>query len=264
MDDADNREPTRDVPVTLASTVPAGFELPIDLLEFTGPEPKPIWLNEAGGVTVRFDAAGSSASADGTRLRYLKRNPLPSSEDLALEAEKLEWLTARHPVPRVIDYVRRSDAEFLITEAIPGANAVAAENTARANTAIAAIGEGLRRLHDLPVDDCPWTWSVADRLRAATTERASTLSPTPEIDRLVVCHGDPCAPNTLLDAAGRFVGHVDMQRLGVADRWADLAVATMSFGWNYDAFDEAVFWDAYGIAPDEKRIRYYRDLWDAE
>ncbi|MFC9442007.1 hypothetical protein ACFTPM_04215, partial [Brevibacterium sp. NPDC056947] len=139
MDDADNREPMRDVPVTLASTVPADFALPTDILEFTGPDPEPIWLNEAGGVTVRFDG---DAAGDGTRLRYLKRNPLPSSEDLALEKEKLEWLTLRHPVPRVIDYVRRGDAEFLITEAIPGANAVAAENKERANTAIAPIGEG--------------------------------------------------------------------------------------------------------------------------
>ncbi|MCM1011303.1 MULTISPECIES: aminoglycoside 3'-phosphotransferase [unclassified Brevibacterium] len=261
MSDVDSPESSRQVPATLASTIPVGFALPVDILEFTGPDPEPIWLNEAGGVTVRFDG---DTAGDGTRLRYLKRNPLPSSEDLALEGEKLEWLTARHPAPRVVDYVRRGDAEFLITEAIPGANAVAAVNTARANTAIAAIGEGLRRLHELPVDDCPWTWSVSDRLQTAEAERASTLGPAPEIDRLVVCHGDPCAPNTLLDATGTFVGHVDMQRLGVADRWADLAVTTMSFGWNYDEFDEAVFWDAYGIAPDEPRIRYYRELWDAE
>ena len=42
-----------------------------------------------------------------------------------------------------------------------------------------------------------------------------------------------CAPNTVLDADGTYVGHVDVGRLGVADRWADLAVATWSTEWNY-------------------------------
>ena len=47
----------------------------------------------------------------------------------------------------------------------------------------------------------------------------------PRIDRLVVCHGDACAPNTLLHDDGRFAAHVDLGSLGVADRWADIAVA---------------------------------------
>ena len=88
-------------------------------------------------------------------------------------------------------------------------------------TAVRAIGTGLRLLHDaLPVDDCPFDpppW-VTD--------------PFP-VDQLVVCQGDACAPNTLIDDDGRFCGHVDLGDLGVADRWADLAVATLSLSWNY-------------------------------
>lgn len=132
------------------------------------------------------------------------------------------------------------------------------------------IAEGLRALHSLPVDDCPWTWSVEDRLGLTVAESGGSdgpatatepvtdrgFGPTPEIDRLVVCHGDPCAPNTLLGEDGSFLANVDMQRLGVADRWADLAVATMSFGWNYTNYDESLFWEAYGVEPDAERIRY--------
>jgi aminoglycoside phosphotransferase len=55
----------------------------------------------------------------------------------------------------------------------------------------------------------------------------------PDIDKLVVCHGDACAPNTLLTVDGTCSGHVDLGVLGVADRWADLAVATWSAEWNY-------------------------------
>nr|WP_278189828.1 phosphotransferase [Brevibacterium sp. ZH18] len=116
----------------------------------------------------------------------------------------------------------------------------------------------------------PWTWSVEDRLGLIAAEAVGTgnavtvLGQAPEIDRLVVCHGDPCAPNTLLGEDGRFLANVDMQRLGVADRWADLAVATMSFGWNYANYDESLFWEAYSVEPDVERIQYYRRLWNAE
>jgi aminoglycoside phosphotransferase (APT) family kinase protein len=56
---------------------------------------------------------------------------------------------------------------------------------------------------------------------------------TPPDDRLVVCQGDACAPNTILTPDGRCSGHVDLGSLGVADRWVDLAIATWSTDWHY-------------------------------
>lgn len=83
------------------------------------------------------------------------------------------------------------------------------------------------------------------------------------IDRLVVCHGDACAPNTLIDDDGRPSAHVDLGDLGIADRWADLAVATLSLSWNYDGSFEGALLDAYGVERDATRIEFYRDLWNA-
>jgi kanamycin kinase len=48
----------------------------------------------------------------------------------------------------------------------------------------------------------------------------------------------------------------------VADRWADLAVATWSAEWNYGPGWEDHLLTAYGVAPDPDRIGYYRLLWD--
>ncbi len=82
------------------------------------------------------------------------------------------------------------------------------------------------------------------------------------VDRLVVGHGDACAPNTLLGRDGRFLATVDVGRLGLADRWSDLAVASLSLAWSYGPGFESVLWDAYGIEPDAERIAYHRALWD--
>ena len=51
----------------------------------------------------------------------------------------------------------------------------------------------------------------------------------------------------------------------MADRWADLAVATLSLGWNYPGrVWDSEFFAAYGVEPDPLRIDYYRRLWQAE
>ena len=114
------------------------------------------------------------------------------------------------------------------------------------------------------MDSCPYSWSLDDRFALITKESERHLEQeAPPIDRLVVCHGDACAPNTVVLADGQFSGHVDLGSLGVADRWADLAVATYSLSWNFPGEWEQEFFAAYGIAPDQRRISYYRQLWDA-
>ena len=123
----------------------------------------------------------------------------------------------------------------------------------------------MRALHEaLPVEDCPFSWSVPVRLQqaAAAGLRIDAVPTPPPIDRLVVCHGDACSPNTLIDVDGRCSGHVDLSNLGTADRWADLAVATWSTEWNYGPGWEQTFLQAYGVEPDLERTRFYRALWD--
>jgi kanamycin kinase len=131
--------------------------------------------------------------------------------------------------------------------------------------AVRTIGAGLRMLHDrLPVRSCPFDWSAASRLSTLTPARRARVGEPPPVDQLVVCHGDVCAPNALIDDDGTCVGQVEFGSLGVADRWADLAVATLSLGWNYPGrVWDAEFFAAYGVEPDSARIYYYR-LWQAE
>jgi kanamycin kinase len=217
-----------------------------------------VWQNSLSGRTYRLDRPSGP--------EYVKWSPDDPEIDFALEAAKLAWAGRYVVVPRVLGHGRDSDTSgWLHTAAVPGTTAVAPEWKARPKIAVRAIGTGLRALHDqLPVADCPWGWEVADRAPMIKKPQDRVLiDQRPITDRIVVCHGDACSPNTLIGPDGRFTGHVDLGGLGVADRWADLAIATYAVGWNYDDSYEDELLDAYGIERDQGRIDYYRRLWDA-
>lgn len=217
----------------------------------------PVWINELGGLTFRFEVNGTT--------NYLKWSPHHPELDLEREAQRLSWAARYIPVPQVIDFGSDSDGTWLRTEGLPGESAVSPRWLRDPRKAVRAIGIGLRTLHDhLPVADCPFSWSLETRFDwIKREENRSLVDEAPPIDQLVVCHGDACAPNTLLDDHGKFLAVVDLGRLGVADRWADLAVATYSLSWNFSGDWEDELLDAYRIDRDDGRIEYYRRLWDA-
>lgn len=224
-----------------------------------GAHVRPVWRNAAGGTTFQL--------GDGRDRRFAKWAPHGSGLDLHAEELRLRWAAGRTPVPRVLEIGSDDDGDWLVTTGLPG-RSCADPHWTRGDrlTAVRAAGTGLRAFHEaLPVDDCPFGWSVDDRLARSGRARATPpeLGPEPPVDRLVVCHGDACLPNTLLLDDGTWSGHVDLDSLGVADRWADLAVATMSLGWNVGPGFEDAFLDAYGVAPDPERTAFYRALWDA-
>jgi kanamycin kinase len=242
-----------------------------------GREVSLVWANEAGGLT--FAAGGGSGRC------FIKWAPAGSGLDLPGEASRLAWARQYHPVPEPLDQGRDGTGSWLVTAALPGDNAVSARWKSDPATAVVAIGEGLRALHEaLPAASCPFSWSAGRRLddarrqaaagrlnRAAWHPRHQALTVAsalqyaaaiPPPDKLVVCHGDACAPNTLVGDDGRWSAHVDLGLLGIADRWADLAVATWSAEWNYGPGWDGLLLDAYGIGPDPERTRYYRLLWD--
>lgn len=236
-----------------------------------------VWENQLGGLTFEVGV--------GPDRCFVKWAPAGSGVDLAEEADRLSWAVAFAPVPRLLDHAADPAGSWLVTAGLPGQSAVAERWKAEPRTAVAAIGAGLRALHDaLPVAACPFSWTAAHRLADArrraeqgrldparwdpahrhldVAEALTLLADIPPPDRLVVCHGDSCAPNTVLTEEGRLSGHVDLGRLGVADRWADLAVAAWSTEWNYGPGWDGLLLDAYGVPPDRDRIRYYRLLWD--
>jgi kanamycin kinase len=216
---------------------------------------EPVWQNQLGGLTFRLTATAGE--------RFVKWSS-PGGEaaaKLGAEVQRLAWAAAWAPVPRVLDAGRDDTGAWLVTRGIPARSAVDPRWVADPRVAVRAIGRGLRLLHDaLPVAACPFEWSAARSLSVSYAR--GLLDDAPEPDLTVVCHGDACAPNTLIGDDGAFAAHVDLGSLGVADRWADLAVAAWSTEWNYGPGLAPALYEAYGVDPDAERIAYYRLLWD--
>lgn len=267
-------------PGPLAAQIPSGpLPVPRRVRELSfGDSIEPVWVNQLGGITFRMGAGTP-------RERFVKWVSAGTSElDLHAESLRLQWAVKYAAVPEVLAYGMDESGEWLVTRAIEGFSAVTPENIDRPAVAAHSIGEGLRALHDaLPVADCPFSWSLDLRLAAVharlergdgpkdrspefqglTIEQAlADLAELSEPEEAVVCHGDPCAPNTLLTEAGAFAAHIDLDSLGVADRMADIAVAAWSTVWNYGPGFEDEVYAGYGIVPDPDVVRRYRLLWD--
>lgn len=154
-----------------------------------------------------------------------------------------------------------------------------------------AIADFARDLHTLPTDSCPFDRSL--RVTVPNAEAAAALGQvdTDDLDAeregwsierlltelraehsghrdedLVVCHGDYCLPNVLIDPDTLTVtGIVDVGRLGLADRHGDLALMTRSIagGRNrqYDSGHADRFMARYGATgADPGRMAFYRLL----
>jgi kanamycin kinase len=213
-----------------------------------GCSPDLAWRNDLGGLTFRIGD------------RYVKWNPRRTGIDLERERVRLEWISARHPAPRVVDHGSDDEAQWLVTGALPGSPAVGDAWRARRPEAIRAIAAGLRAMHAIDIREFPAGWTS----EVWVGRHPGSIEPRPPVDGPVLVHGDACAPNTLISSEGEWTGNVDFGDLAVGDRWADLAIASLSLDWNFGEGHQAELFEAYGIEPDEERIRYYRALWDLE
>lgn len=204
---------------------------------------------------------------------YLKAAPIDAPQlGLEREAACLGWMREHGvPVPRVLDYVLRSDAEYLLTEAAVGLPASASEWRQAPMHVATALGRGLARLHATDVTTCPFDRRVGRQLEEARARLAAgrvreddfdarrlgrnaaelfaeLLARVPVHEDLVFVHGDFCLPNILLtqsESALQVTGLVDCGRAGIGDRHQDLALAMRSLTDSLGPDTVAPFLSAY-------------------
>jgi streptomycin 3"-kinase len=186
--------------------------------------------------------------------------------DLDGERRRIAWLGAAGvPCPEVLDF----DGSRLVMSAVPGVPASAADVEAAWPSILGVLG----RIHALPVASCPFERRLAtmfalaeavvasDRVEPAFLSDEQRRVPPPRLldglraeletrlaqepADLVVCHGDPCLPNFMVDG-DTCTGVIDLGRVGIADRHADLALLAADSG--------------RPVAGDPERLRFYLAL----
>lgn len=216
--------------------------------------------------------------------RYLKLRVGRRQGQLTDERDRLVWAHGRLPVPRPLDHGIADGMEWLLLSGLPGRDATHPDLTGDQATLVGLLAQGLHAFHDVDPRDCPFDFrldTALDRARHRVEEGlvvpedlhrehqhltpadvlARLVDERPRTEDVVVCHGDYCLPNVLIQG-GQVVGYLDLGDLGLADRWWDLAVATWSVTWNLGPGWEDLFLEAYGVAPDHERVAYYRLLYD--
>lgn len=157
---------------------------------------------------------GTAFRIRGNPERFAKWRRTSIAENLENEVRRLQWAHAFALVPEVLERGSDESGSWMVTAALPGESAVSERWKVDPETAVRVAGSALRRLHEpeaLPVAGCPFDWSIETRRQGVRPSKAGDprLTDTaPTIDRLVVCHGDECVPNTLIAPNGTFVGHV--------------------------------------------------------
>lgn len=216
-------------------------------------------------------------------LKVIRRSAkIPSLEG---ECQRMRWARDYLPVPDVIGCGADDNIEWLLTAALPGRDATWDEFKSDKLRLVGILARGLRRFHAAPSKGCPFDYTVETALELVRARVVSGLVDPdkdfhrehchltaqsaidelerlrPESEDLVVCHGDYCLPNVLIEGA-EAVGFLDLGQLGVADRWWDIAVGSWSVTWNLGPRLENHFYQSYGVEPDLRRIAFYRLLYD--
>lgn len=235
--------------------------------------------------------AGVFRSADGSR--YAKVVGPAAVTDLAAERDRVSWAHAHGlSVPSVIDWeITEDGGAVLVTSAVGGIGADRLTETAL-RSAWPAVVEAVRALHGVVADDCPYRRDLDEMLsRARSVVAAGAVNPdflrdeerdVPQAELLarvereadrrrrqevvdqVVCHGDLCLPNILIDPDRLTVeGFIDLGRLGIADRHADLALLLANTADSFPGFAEdaaAGLAAGYPAEVDPERLHFYLAL----
>ena len=215
----------------------------------------------------------------------------PAGKETRAEHAMMTWLEGKLPVPRCLYHAEENGLNYLLMTKIHGDMSCDAMYMREPRILIWALAESLKQLWQVDVSDCPVKWDLKHKLALAETlveqGKVDVENTEPETfgengfrdpqallrwlqehqpeEDLVLSHGDFCLPNVFLED-GRLAGLIDLGRMGIADRWQDIALCYRSLkhnadgrytGVSYEKVDPNLLFEALGLEPDWEKLRYY-------
>ncbi len=210
------------------------------------------------------------------------------------EHRMMEYLRGRLPVPEVYAYEEAQGRVYLLMSKIAGQMACSHEYMSDPKLQCRMLAEGLRQLWSIDVSDCPSDQRLEKKLKAAAynvehglvdlenvqpdtfgekgfgdlEELLEWLYENRPKEEPVLSHGDYCLPN-LLGIQEKVTGYIDLGRMGIADKWCDIALCCRSLSGNYSGqygrgldcvytgYDEMALFEELDLKPDWEKIHYY-------
>jgi aminoglycoside 3'-phosphotransferase-1 len=227
-------------------------------------------VGESGGAVYRLH--GKPGAPD----LFLKHGAGTVADDVLDEGVRLRWMARHISVPAVVHLVSTPSEAWLLTTALPGRTAYQLLEARPHNRAavVDALVVFLRRLHAIPVRECPFNSDRAYRLSRARERIDAGLVEEDDFDQVregwsaeqlwaamhrllpfapdpVVTHGDFSLDNLLI-CGGEVIGCIDVGRAGIADRYQDLAILWNCLG-EFDAALQERLFTQYGIVEVDRR-----------
>ncbi len=225
---------------------------------------------------IRDDQAGD---------KYLKIGTGTVADQLRHECARTKWLASAGI--RVPEIMSQSDGTNLFAMIMTALNGEPADLTEPGDwrPVVTAIARGLRELHALPMNTCPFDETLSVRLARARENirrgevdaaqfdtRNAGITPLALYQRLeaeipahedcVVTHGDATLSNLIYGHDGE-IGFIDCGNCGTADRYVDLAALLGEIADQFGPQARDIFMEAYGSRRwDARKVVFYSDLYE--
>lgn len=214
------------------------------------------------------------------------------SKETENEVRVCKWLRGKLPVPEIIEYTVVEDRAYCLMTRIRGKMLCEDVYMNDPELLLGLVTQAMKLLWSVDIRECPCDNSLDIQLEMARYQVENDLvqieNAEPETfgkngfgspaelfcwledhrheEELVFSHGDFCLPNVLADG-DKVTGFIDLGRMGIADRWRDIAICDRSLRHNFEGtYNGGIPYKGYssdrllkslGIKEDKEKWDYY-------
>lgn len=202
------------------------------------------------------------------------------------------WLSQRIPTPRILAYEKQDQTAYCLMTRIAGEMACADRYMKDPKRLLAVVEKALHMLWSVDVSGCPCDQSLDVKLKVARERVERHLVDTDNVEpetfgengfaspeelllwleenrpneEPAFSHGDLSFPNILV-RDDKISGFIDLGKMGVSDRWKDLAICYRSLKHNfegaynggtpYPGYTPDMLFEELHITVEPEKLNYY-------
>ena len=213
------------------------------------------------------------------------------NEEAHNECGMMKWIQGRLPVPKVVSHVCEEGKSYLLMTKIEGKMSCDEEYMCDPQRLTDLLAKALKLMWQVDINGCPCKWGIDRKLEMARywvehdmvsmenvepdtygengfrspKELYQWLAEHKPQEDWVLTHGDFTLPNLVFQGE-ELKGYIDLGRMGIGDKWQDIALCYRSLlhnyngkygGRKYEGFYPELLFQKLELEPEWEKIRYY-------